>query len=145
MPPEMGDPADMILMRMGNDNAMQIFDFFLDESNVGNEDIDPRMTVIGKGHPAIDHDPVIAAAIEREIHPDLTGPAKRYEKKFLFQHGSGAAIETVDALQTAQGHIGIDFLNRRRRPGEKRCEPARRDDLQRRAMLFGNTAYQTLD
>ena len=89
--PEFGKRADMILMRMGDDDADEVFLDLFDEFHVRQDQIDARQVVAGEGHADIDQQPFAllggAEAIERAIHADLAKTAKRREDQFvLFSH-----------------------------------------------------------
>jgi hypothetical protein len=59
--PERGDGADVILMRMGHDQAEQIFFILFDEGGIGQDQIDARHVGASEGDAAIDHDPFALA------------------------------------------------------------------------------------
>ena len=73
--PKFGKRADVILVRVSNDDADEIAFDLLDEGEVGHDQIDARRLVAGEGETEIDHQPFAALgrpeAIERAIHADL--------------------------------------------------------------------------
>ncbi len=90
---QIGQRADMILMSMGEHDAEQIVDPVLDEAQVRQDDIDPRIGRIGKGDAAIDHDPFALAAIEIDVHANLARATKRKENQLVTRgHYQGFSI-----------------------------------------------------
>ena len=77
----------MILVRMGDDNRLEINVFVFDKANIGKHQIDARQVRTGKCHAAIDHDPFAmpfaTIAVERQIHSDLADATKRQKYQFL--------------------------------------------------------------
>ncbi len=73
----------MIFMRMGDEDGEKIAPDFLDEGDIGKDDIDARQIEARKTKAAIDHNPFArfrrAVAIKGEIHADLADAAKRGE------------------------------------------------------------------
>ena len=78
--PEIGDGADMVLVRVRRDDAEQPVAAFDDKGRVGHDHIDPGLVLLlAEGDAAIDDQPLAAIAVEIEVHPDLAGPAERQE------------------------------------------------------------------
>ena len=73
--PEFGQGADMILVRMGDDEADEVLFHLLDEGEVGHDEIHARQILPRECEAQIDHQPLAAAdraiAVERAIHPDF--------------------------------------------------------------------------
>src|SRR5690606_27483862 len=85
--PQIGKGAEMILMRMGQQDADQIFAFGLDESRVGKYEVDAGMAVRRrKAHAAIDDDPFAPAgrpkSVKAEIHAYFANPSEGKEDQF---------------------------------------------------------------
>ena len=73
--PEIGERADVVLVRVGNDNADEIVLGFLDEPEIRHDEIDAGQVLAGKGDAEIDHQPFARArgpiAVKRAIHADF--------------------------------------------------------------------------
>ena len=73
--PQLGKRADMILVRMGDDDADEILLHLLDEADVRHDEIDAGQVVAGEGDAEVDHQPLArlrrAIAVERAIHSDF--------------------------------------------------------------------------
>ena len=80
---EIGHRADMIFVRVREDNADEIGEPFLDEFKVGKDQIDTRIPGVGKRHAEIDHQPLAVAAVEVDVHPDFARPTERQEQQFF--------------------------------------------------------------
>ena len=80
---EIGDRADMVLMAVGEDDAEQVGAILLDEGEVGQDQLDPRIIGIGEGQAEIDHHPFALAAVEIDVHADLARAAEREEQEFF--------------------------------------------------------------
>ena len=81
--PQLGQRADMVLVRMGDDDADEILLHLLDEADVGHDEIDARQVVAGEGDAEVDHQPLArlrrAIAVERAIHSDFAQAPERRE------------------------------------------------------------------
>ena len=82
---EIGQRSDMVLMAMRDHDAEQIVDPFLDERQIGQDDVDAGILRIGKGNAEIDHHPFALAAIQVDVHADFAGAAKATEKEFVLR------------------------------------------------------------
>ena len=80
---EIGDGADMVLMAVGEDDAEQIVAALLDEGEIGQDQLDARISGIGEGQAEIDHHPFALAAVEIDVHADLARAAEREEEELL--------------------------------------------------------------
>src|SRR5262245_27535090 len=101
--PQVEQRAEMILVRMGQHEAEEIVPFFHEMANVRHDEIDAGQRLVGKSNAKIDRDPLpallVAEAINREIHANLAGAAKRREHEFIggahvASSGHGALVET---------------------------------------------------
>ena len=85
--PEFGERADVILVRMGYDDADEILPRFLDEAQIGHDEIDPGQILARKGDAEIDHQPLARPrgpiAIKRAIHADLAQAPERSEHELV--------------------------------------------------------------
>ena len=79
----MTDGADVVLVRVREDEPGQVLVPFLDEGGIGHEHIDTGQTRIGVRHAEVDHQPAPGVAVEIEVHADLAGAAERQEIEFL--------------------------------------------------------------
>ena len=80
---EIRDGADMILMRVGEDDADEVLAAFLDEGGVGHDDVDAWIIGIPEGHAQIDHQPFAIAPVQVAVHADFARPAKCEEEQFF--------------------------------------------------------------
>ena len=85
--PKRRDGADMILMRVGDDEPEQISAVFLDEGQVRQDQIDAGHVRPGEGDAAIDQNPFAlfrrAEPVERGVHADFAEAAERRENDFF--------------------------------------------------------------
>ena len=81
--PKVGERADVVLVRVGDDDADEVLPQPLDEADVGQDEIDPGQVVAGERDAEIDHQPLARArrpvAVERAIHADLAEASERRE------------------------------------------------------------------
>ncbi len=86
--PQPGQSADMVLVRMGQDDADNVIGILLDKGRIGHDQIHARRGLIAEGHADIDDDPLAvigrAIAVAIEIHADLVRAAQRQEDEFVF-------------------------------------------------------------
>ena len=86
--PEIDDGADVVLVRVGQDEADEVFALGDDEAEVGQHDIGARLAFMRKGHAQIDHQPGARTrrpeAIEIDVHADLAETAERHEYEFVW-------------------------------------------------------------
>ena len=68
---EVGNRTDMILVRMGQHDGLEIFHPFLYELEIGKDEIDAGVLATGKCHAQIDHEPAPLTTIQVDIHTDL--------------------------------------------------------------------------
>ena len=76
--------ADMILMRMGQHDRVELLAAFFDKFQIGEDQVDARVLVPRKGHAQIDHQPPALATVEVDVHADFARAAKREEQQFVF-------------------------------------------------------------
>ena len=81
--PQIHHGAEMILMRVGEQEADDIVLLLLDEADIGEDHIDARLGLAAEGDSHIDDEPFARAiapvAVEIQIHADLAHAAKRQE------------------------------------------------------------------
>ena len=70
-------------MGVGQDNANQVFLAFLDEFQIGKDQLGARVFVGPKSHPQVNHQPLAVAAVQVDVHPDFARSAERAEQQFL--------------------------------------------------------------
>ena len=75
--PKMMNGPDMILMGMGQNQPDQLVPMGLDEGGVRHDDVNARRLIGTERDPQIDHEPLVIVPVEIEVHPNLTGTAKR--------------------------------------------------------------------
>ena len=81
---EIGDGADVVLVRVGEHDAEQVARALFDELEIGEHQVDARVFVAREGHAQIDHQPLAVAAIQVDVHADFARTSKGKEKQFLF-------------------------------------------------------------
>jgi hypothetical protein len=81
--PQMADRADMVLMRVGDDEAGQVGLALGGEARIGHDDLDPRHGLVRKRDAQIDHQPFAGIAVEVEVHADLAGAAQGQEHQLI--------------------------------------------------------------
>ena len=69
----------MILVRMGQNEAIEKGPLLLNEAEIGQDDVHPRQTIVGKAEPQIHHRPAAILAIQVAIDADLADAAQRHE------------------------------------------------------------------
>ncbi len=80
---EIRDGPDVILMRVRQHHAEQVLRLILDELQIGENQVDAGIFVAAEGHAQIDHQPLVVAAIEIDVHADLARSTERAEQQFL--------------------------------------------------------------
>ncbi len=73
----------MILMAVRQDDADQVLHPFLDEFEVGKDQLDAGIVGIGEGQAKVGHQPFAAAAVEIDVHANLARPAEGQEQQFF--------------------------------------------------------------
>ena len=69
----------MILVGVGEDQAVEKGPLLLDEAQVGQDDIDAGQPVVGEAEAEIDHQPAAVLAVEIGVDADLADAAERHE------------------------------------------------------------------
>ena len=93
----------MILVRVREHDAGKVSPLLLEETNVGEDEIDAGQVVAGEGDAEIHRHPgapaLVAEAVDGEIHPDLADAAERRKDEFSRRchHGLSAAGRTASA------------------------------------------------
>jgi hypothetical protein len=80
---EVGHRADVVLVRVGEDDAEQAVEPLLNELEVGEHQVDAGVVGIGEPHAEVDHQPLAIAAVEVDVHADLARAAEREEQQFV--------------------------------------------------------------
>ena len=97
--PKFGERADVVLVRMGDDDADQILLRLLDETEVRHDEIDARQVLTGEGDAEIDHQPLArvfgAVAVQGAIHADLAQAAERDEHELAVIRHLGATLRRM--------------------------------------------------
>src|SRR4029079_5657842 len=86
--PQLDHGADMVLVRVRDDDAGEVGTVFLDEAHVRKDDVDAGIVLaLGEGDAAVDHQPAArvlrAEAVEVGVHADLAETAERQEYEFV--------------------------------------------------------------
>ena len=82
--------ADMVFMRMGDDQRLQGAAIFREPDSIRHHDIHFRLIRPGKAKPAIHRQQGAITAIDIKVHSDLTRPAQRDEGKIASHDIHGA-------------------------------------------------------
>src|SRR3546814_3167351 len=77
--PQMRHCADVVLVAMGQQQAVQPVAMPDDRLDVGQDDVETRHAVVGEGDAEIDHQPPAGVAVPVQVHADLARPAERSE------------------------------------------------------------------
>ena len=96
--PQVEHRAEMVLVRVCEHDAENVFAHLDQIADVRQDQVDARQVIAGKCHAEIDDDPLppafVAEAVEREIHADLAHPAERRKNEFVAR-ARHAAIRSV--------------------------------------------------
>jgi hypothetical protein len=89
--PQIDESADVVLVAVREHETEDVATLLHEKADVGQDEIDARQLLLGgKGDAAIDDDPLpaplVAEAIDREVHPDLADAAERREHEFILRH-----------------------------------------------------------
>ncbi len=106
----------MVLVAVGEDQAEDIFALLDEIADVRQDQIDAGQMLLGrKRNAAIDDEPlaapVVAEAVDREIHPDLADAAERREDELVVRHRfSLAARDAPAAAQTEREDVACRYF-----------------------------------
>jgi hypothetical protein len=95
---QIGKRPDMVLVPVGQDDPGQTILLLLDELQLGQDQVDPRIVHVGECHAEVDHQPLAAATVEIDVHADLARPAERAKQQFFSRYHSPAAIPSYRRL-----------------------------------------------
>ena len=88
----------MVLMRMGDDDADQIFFAFSMKFEIGHEEINAGHVFVREANAEVDHQPLArvcwSIAVKAAIHADLAQAAKRDEHEFAVAGHLGSGLPT---------------------------------------------------
>ncbi len=88
--PEPADGANVILVRMGDQNAVDLRLPFFQERRVRQDQVDAGQTIVRKRHADIDDQPPArirwTIRVGVEVHADFTAAAQRQEDQFVVLH-----------------------------------------------------------
>ncbi len=99
--PEIGHGAEMILMRMGQNQADEILSPLLDEARIGHDDLDPRRRLVAEADAEIDHQPFPGMSVKVQVHADLPRPAQGQEEQLV---GTGTSVARHLGSQAGEGN-----------------------------------------
>ena len=84
--PQIGHRAEMVLVGVGEQQAVELVAALGDERRIGHDHVGAGNTVAAERDAAVDHQPAVlvarAIAVEVEVHADLAGPAQWQEQQF---------------------------------------------------------------
>src|ERR1700733_4676307 len=85
--PEFGKGAEVVLVRVSDDDPDQILLCLLDKSQIRHNEIDAGHVLARKGDAKVNHQPLASVrrpiAVKRAIHADLAQAAKRGEHELI--------------------------------------------------------------
>ncbi len=85
--PKIDDRADVVLMSVRDDDAIERRTLLLDEANIGQDDVHARLGIARERDAEVDHQPAAriggAEAVEIAVHPDLAEAAQRHEDQLV--------------------------------------------------------------
>jgi len=94
----------VVLVTVGQDHAVNR-PAGLEIGQIGNDDIDAEMLFAGEHHAGVDHDAVVAPAVDHQVHPELA--------------------ETAESHELQLGRVGQAFLAPPGREGTGSCDQRR--------------------
>ena len=94
--PQIGERADVVLVRVGDDDADEVLPHLLDEADVRHDRVDARQVLAGEGDAEIDHQPFARlrrpVTVERAIHADFAQAPEGREHELAVVVHSGWAF-----------------------------------------------------
>ena len=125
--PKLGKGADVILMRMGDDDPDQILLRLLDEAEIRHDEIDARQVLAGEGDAEVDHQPLARVrrpiAVKGAIHADLAQAAERGEHELAVVCHLSSAFRRVRSRRRPP-RAGVRARQSQRSAASMRLEPA---------------------
>ena len=132
------DRADMILMAVSQHDSEQILGPVLDETEVGQHQINTGVVRVGEGHTEVDHHPFAVATIEIDVHSDLSRTTKRQEDQFIFWFHLNSLFLLVKRMyerKPTNCQVTVDPVNHIRVPLKKSGKTTGGNNCHRAAML----------
>ncbi len=125
--PEIGDGAEVILVRVGQHQAAKILAPRLDEARIGQHDLDPGQGLVGETDAQIDHQPLTVQPVQVEVQADLARSAERHEQQLPALHPlPSSSLRTADRRRTARPAPPWSDRDRRARSRRSHRRTARR-------------------
>ena len=90
----------MVLMRVRQHEADEVFALFLEEGDVRHDQVDAgQMLLVAKGNAEVDREPgalmAVAEAVDRQVHADLADAAERRKGQFVRARHYAAPAEAA--------------------------------------------------
>jgi hypothetical protein len=76
----------MVLMTVGQDDCPDLLLVLFEEREVGHDEVDAQQFGIGKHHPAVHDDHVLAVANRRHVHAELAQTAEGDYLQLVISH-----------------------------------------------------------
>ena len=76
----------MVFVPVREQQRAHMLPVFLEEGQIGRDDIDAQQFGFGKHHSGIDHDDVVAVADGHHVHPELAESAERDDLQLFIWH-----------------------------------------------------------
>ena len=89
---------------MGEEQRVNVFPIFLEEREIGDNDIDAHQLRVGEHHAAVDDDDVVAVAQGHAVHPEFAEAAERDYLQLPFCHRWKVKVNTP-MRWTADGEL----------------------------------------
>src|SRR5690606_6161481 len=81
--PHVDDRAEVVLVRMGQDDPDERTALLFDEAQIGKHDIDARLVLVREGQTEVDHEPAACVfrtnAVKVDVEADLAEAAEAHE------------------------------------------------------------------
>ena len=110
---EIRQAADVVLMAVRDDDAADAVLVLHGKREVGDDEVDAEHVAVREHEPAVDHDHVLAALVERDVLAHFAEAAQRIQ---VDRHGRSALFRTLarTALESAAHGVGrlLDLLGR---------------------------------
>ena len=97
--PKLGERADVVFVRVSDDDSNQILLRLLDKAEIRHDEIDAGQVVAGERHAKIDHQPLAGVcgpvAVKGAIHADLAQAAERGEHELALVRHLGSILRRL--------------------------------------------------
>ncbi|GAA3493095.1 hypothetical protein GCM10019016_001940 [Streptomyces prasinosporus] len=88
---EVGDAADVVLVTVGEDDALDVVETVPDGREVGQDQVDSGLLLLGEEHSAVDDQQTASVLEDRHVAADLAEAAERGDPQAAFGKRRGRA------------------------------------------------------